>query len=251
MSDTNTYKRFMNIGFTDFKTLAEDESLSDNEKIGFPDSYRDGFDHYILEDINLKLGQVKQDDRVMDIGPGCGPLAVSYINKCIDQSASITLVDSEEMLRQLPNHNCIDKLSGFYPDDVMKVLQQGQLFNKILCYSVFQYINLESQIYRFLDQTLNLLAPEGQFLLADIPNYSMRQRFFQSEKGQRFISKIPDFDERERAIKAELPDGEIDDSLVISLITRARSRGFHAYILPQSSVLPMSSRREDLLFVCP
>jgi hypothetical protein len=35
------------------------------------------------------------------------------------------------------------------------------------------------------------------------------------------------------------------------MILRARNRGVHAYIVPQHPLLPMSNRREDLLFIKP
>lgn len=46
---------FSNLGFDDFRRMALDNTLSQNEKIGFPDSYRQGFEERIFEDINKKL----------------------------------------------------------------------------------------------------------------------------------------------------------------------------------------------------
>ena len=43
----------------------------------------------------------------------------------------------------------------------------------------------------------------------------------------------------------------IDDSIVFSIVQRARLAGFDAYVLPQSPSLPMSNRREDIFIVRP
>ena len=40
---------------------------------------------------------------------------------------------------------------------------------------------------------------------------------------------------------------KIDDSVILSLLNRARSQGFDAYVLPQRPDLPMANRREDVL----
>ena len=44
---------------------------------------------------------------------------------------------------------------------------------------------------------------------------------------------------------------KIDDSILVSLLLRARGQGFDAYLLPQRPTLPMANRREDLLIVRP
>jgi len=44
-----------------------------------------------------------------------------------------------------------------------------------------------------------------------------------------------------------LEPGQMDDSVVLALLARARAQGFHAWVLPQASELPMANRREDIL----
>jgi hypothetical protein len=46
-----------------------------------------------------------------------------------------------------------------------------------------------------------------------------------------------------------LESNQLDDAVLFSLALRARLAGFHSYLLPQASDLPMANRREDLL-VC-
>lgn len=251
MKDPN-YKKFIDIGFNDFKKFASDNKMSLNEKIGFPDSYRKGYDSHILDDIDSKIGEIKQNDQILDIGPGCSDLASLYIKKCSSFGGHITLIDSKEMLDLLPDLNGVTKVAGFYPSEpVMDQLNCGPQFNKIICYSVFHYIFIEANVWTFLDLTLDLLKPGGRFLLADIPNFSMRNRFFMSEEGEDFHKKFINSNESSDNSKTEISENQIDDGVLMGMLLRARNRGFHAYILPQSPLLPMSNRREDLLFIKP
>ena len=82
MKDTN-FEKFANLGFEDFKDFASDDSLSSNEKIGFPDSYRSGYDAQILSDIYSKIGEIKSTDKILDIGPGCSDLTILNIENPI------------------------------------------------------------------------------------------------------------------------------------------------------------------------
>lgn len=252
MMAENKYKKFIDIGFDDFKKFATDDSLSPNEKIGFPDSYRKGYDKHIIEDIESKLGEVRAGQDILDIGPGCSSLAKAYIEKCYHSKSQITLVDSQEMLDLLPNMSNVIKVPGFYPSpDIMAKLKNKDGYDKIICYSVFHYLFIEANIWTFLDLTLDLLKPGGRFLLADIPNFSMRNRFFNSDKGAEFYNKFINTDKRNDNHKFDLNKDQIDDGVLIGMILRARNRGFHAYAMPQGDLLPMENRREDLLFVKP
>jgi hypothetical protein len=44
-----------------------------------------------------------------------------------------------------------------------------------------------------------------------------------------------------------LEPGQIDDTVIIGLVLRARLAGFDAFVLPQAPDLPMANRREDVL----
>src|SRR5207302_4489304 len=69
-----------NVTYESFRHLASDESLSKYERIGFPDSYRAGFEHRIFEDITAKLSQLLgPPGLVVDIGPGCSDLPALLI----------------------------------------------------------------------------------------------------------------------------------------------------------------------------
>jgi hypothetical protein len=243
-------KRFEKLTYEDFRRMAEDESLSPHEKIGFPDSYREGREATIFADITAKLSALQSAGRtVLDIGPGCGPLAHMLIDLCRRMRSPLILVDSPEMLGQLPDEPFIRKLGGHFPDEV-SLEEYAAAADVILVYSVLHYVFAEDRLWPFLDHALSLLASGGAMLLGDIPNASKRRRFFTSEAGIAFHRNFMGDD--------SLPDLEladdtpkIDDAVVLEILHRARDKGFDAYVCPQMDDLPMANRREDILIVRP
>lgn len=243
---------FANIGFEDFRRLATDETLSKYERIGFPNTYRQGYESDIFADICRKLTRLDLDRQsILDIGPGCSDLPKMLIERCREKSHRLTLVDSEEMLRLLPDEPFIDKVSALYPNcpELIGALQ-GKV-DVLLCYSVLHYIFIDTALYRFLDLSLSLLAPRGQMLIGDIPNVSKRKRFLASETGIRFHKEFMKTTEPPVVEFNKLEHDQIDDSIVFAIVQRARAAGFDAYVVPQDPSLPMANRREDILIIRP
>lgn len=249
---SSNQNRFANIGFQDFRRLAADESLSKYERIGFPDSYRSGKEEAIFRDILSKLSLLKQKGKaILDIGPGCSDLPIMLINLCRENQHSLTLIDNAEMLALLPEGFFINKVEALYPScpEVISKLQ-GKV-DVILCYSVLHYILVDVAFFRFLDLSLSLLAPGGQFLMGDIPNISKRNRFFASETGIRSHQEFMKTSETPPVTFNQIQHDQIDDAVVLALLQRARAQGFDAYLLPQNHDLPMANRREDILITRP
>lgn len=247
-----TPKSFANIGFEDFRQLATDASLSKYERIGFPDAYREGFESAIFDDILKKLSNLgKSQQQVLDIGPGCSDLPTMLIDHCRSHHHQLALIDNREMLDLLPSEAFIEKTAGLYPNcpDFLD-RNQGKL-DVILCYSVLHYVLIDTAFFRFLDASLSLLAPGGQFLIGDIPNVSKRKRFFASETGTRFHQDFMKTQDRPEVSFNQIEHDQIDDAVVMALVQRARGQGFDAYVIPQSMSLPMANRREDILIVRP
>lgn len=249
MEKIEDLERFKNLTFRDFQRMAKDETLSQNEKIGFPDSYRKGKEEIIFTDITTKLGNLKKSNQVvLDIGTGCGDISSMLIGLCRKQRHSLLLVDSQEMLDHLPNESFIVKVPAYYPRDCAWLFQQyGRKVDVILIYSVLHYVFAEGNIFEFLDKSLTLLANGGQMLIGDIPNVSKRKRFFSSPSGIRFHKDFTGKDEVPEVAFNKLAAGQLDDAVFLSIIARYRYAGFEAYLLPQPSDLPMANRREDIL----
>jgi SAM-dependent methyltransferase len=222
--------------FDDFRRLATDLSLSPHERIGFPDSYREGKEEAIFADIRSKLPQLDGKQKVVvDIGPGCGALANLIIRRCREHSHRLVLVDSEEMLAQLPDGP--EKVTGPFPTEVP--VSQADV---ILVYSVLHYVEDRE---RFVEACLGLLGPSGTLLIGDIPNVAMRKRFLTSDAGRAFHRA---FSGRDEDPPPEVIEREgIGDEDVLALLALARRASFDAFVVPQAPGLPMANRREDIL----
>jgi len=241
--------RFADLTFEGFRELARDGSLSPHEKVGFPDSYRAGREGEILADIRARLSNLElAGRRVLDIGPGCGGVAQAVLAFCREKGHALALIDSAEMLALLPDEPFTEKYPGRFPEECAGYLaaHRGSL-DAILVYSVVQYVFREGNLFAFFDSCLELLAEGGQLLIGDIPNQSMRKRFFSSARGVRFHQEFTGTAEIPAVAQGILEPGQIDDAVLLGLVLRARAAGFDAFLLPQGAGLPMANRREDLL----
>lgn len=247
MGDEN-YQRFAKLGFDDFRRSATDTRLSPYEKIGFPDSYRKGKEGLIFESIRGNLPLLNATGKlVLDIGPGCSDLPRMLIDCCRERGHRLLMVDSEEMLSLLPDESFLRKIPAYFPRCEALFSEYREKVDVLLTYSVLHYVFAESNLWEFLDRSLELLAEGGEMLIGDVPNISKRKRFFSSRNGiafhQEFTSSQTIPEVRFNRIERE----QIDDSVVMAVLARARTQGFDAYVLPQARDLPMSNRREDIL----
>jgi hypothetical protein len=236
------------LDYAGFAKLAGDERLSKYERIGFPDSYRQGFEEKIFADICAKLPRLRERGlNVLDIGPGCSDLPGMLIETCRRQGHRLYVIDSPQMLAQLPDGPFIEKRPGLFPTCRNAVADLQGRIDVMLCYSVLHYVFVDANVFDFIDVSLDLLAGGAEFLIGDIPNVSKRRRFFATERGIAFHREFTGSD--------TLPDlqlgapmrGLIDDAVVLGLLSRARAGGADAYVMPQDAALPMSNRREDIL----
>lgn len=250
--DKEKYARFARLGFDDFRALAGDDSLTPNEKVGFPESYRAMKEGAILTDLIAKLPRLAEKNRiVIDIGPGCGDLARVFVDHCERQAHELLLIDSEEMLALLPDSAHAKKVAAYYPQCPQIFHEYAGRVDVIVVYSVFQYVFAEGNAWDFVDRSLSLLSPGGRLLLGDIPNITRRKRFFASETGTKFHQAFTQTEEVPQVDFNVLAPGNIDDSVVLAVVARARAAGFDAYVMPQADDLPMANRREDILIVRP
>lgn len=247
--DNKTYELFKTLTYEGFKTLATDETRSCYEKIGFPDSYRQGKEQAIFRDIVHKLPLLQQSEKVVvDIGCGCSEIPLMLIELCRKNNHELVLIDSAEMLNLIPDSPGVRKISGYYPTECPRFINEyTEKVDVIICYSVLHYIFNESNLFAFLDNSLNLLHDGGQFLIGDIPNISKRKRFFNSRNGIRFHQKFMNTAAIPQVTFNNIEAGEIDDAVIFSILQRCRMSGFDAYVVPQPEELPMANRREDIV----
>ena len=245
---------FDDLNYDSFRELAKNSDLSKYEKIGFPDGYRSNFEEKILADISTKLPALLSEKSViLDIGCGCSDLPQLLMKQATSLSQELILVDSKEMLDLLPSveNSNTTKVSAKFPNCDNLLLNLSERVNAILVYSVLQYVFNEGNIFDFLDKSLALLAPGGRMLIGDIPNISMRKRFFLSARGVSHHQQFTNSSDLPVITFNLIEPNQIDDSVVIAILSRARAAGFHGYVLPQSEELPMANRREDILLIRP
>jgi 2-polyprenyl-3-methyl-5-hydroxy-6-metoxy-1,4-benzoquinol methylase len=237
------------LGYDGFRRLAVNPHLSAHGRIGFADAHREGHEAAIFADIGAKLPALAARNRaVLDIGPGCANLPRLLIALCARQGHSLHLLDSPEMLAQLPDSPCVHKIAGAFPacmaaDDGIAARQ----YDAILCYSVLQYLFLDANPFHVVDCAVRLLAPGGAALFGDIPNASKRRRFFASAAGQAHHRAFTGRDEAPELRHLAVEAGRIDDSVLLGMMQRAQSAGCDAYLVPQPAHLPMANRRDDLI----
>ena len=253
MSKTSNLDRFKKLNYKEFQRLASDKSLSKYEKIGFPNDYREPHEANIFKDIKTKLTLLNTKSKsILDIGSGCSGLPIMLIEHCQKKGHHLTFVDSQEMLDLLPDTKNVDKVAGMYPKNFLKICNVVK--NKvdvIICYSVLHYIFVDADFWKFIDLSLSLLGDGGQMLIGDVPNNSMRKRFFSSANGIKFHKSFMNT-QKEPELTYNLPEpGEIDDSVILGIMARVRAAGAHAFVLPQNKHLPMANRREDILICRP
>ena len=242
--------KFENITYDDFRTMSGNDSLTPHEKIGFPNSYRAGKSKAILQDICAKTTALTSFNKtIADIGCGCGDLTLTLIEHCKKRQHHLLLFDSNEVLSQLPDAPHITKIDGRFPQE--SKYDSHPKCDAVIAYSMLHYVYAETCVFTFLDYALNMLARGGSLLLGDIPNISMRNRFFSSQTGKDFHRQFTGKNEDPQTHHYIIEQGKIDDSVILSLLLRARTAGYHSYVMPQHSCLPMANRREDLLFTNP
>jgi 2-polyprenyl-3-methyl-5-hydroxy-6-metoxy-1,4-benzoquinol methylase len=240
------------LGFEAFRARALDPSLSRYEKIGAIDSYRRGQEEAIFADWLARLPALAGErKRVLDIGTGCSDLPRMLVDHCVAHQHALVLMDSAEMLSQLPDAAGVDKVPARFPDCGAFLAASAGGFDVVVVYSVLHYVFMEGDVFGFLDAALSLLAPGGALLLGDLPNRSKRQRFFASDAGVRFHQAFMGTDQPPPLEANTLAAGQMDDAVILGLLMRARGQGFDAYVLPQPPGLPMANRREDVLVLRP
>jgi hypothetical protein len=247
------FSRFRDNTYESFRRRALDASLTANEKVGFPNAYRQGKEELILDDIASKVTSLSAREQiVVDVGAGCGGLATLMMERCAEQGHRLFQVDSPEMLALLPDAASVGRVAGRFPDDCAELLDElrGRA-NCVLAYGVLPCVFVESNVFEFVDRLLELLAEGGQLLLGDLANVSKRKRFFASEAGVRFHQEFMSTSELPDVSFNVLEPGAFDDAVVLAIVSRCRSAGFDAYVLPQRDGLPFANRREDILIMRP
>lgn len=233
--------------FDNFKKMATDDQLQLHEKVGFADCHRLYTEENIFEDILNKLSiSSNQTVKIMDIGCGCSKPVLMLIDYARKMGYHLYLVDSKEMLDNLPNESFITKINGEFPfcEELHKLKSQ---IDYIIVYSVLHHVVTHSNYIGFIDSAIELLNNDGKLLIGDLPNISKKKRFLDSENGIKFHQEWSKNEDLPNITWNNLEKSTIDDSLIFSILQRYRSMGCETYLLEQKDGLPMNKTREDIL----
>ncbi|MBL4811298.1 MAG: hypothetical protein JKX69_02815 [Rhodobacteraceae bacterium] len=246
--------QFAELTYAAFRQMAKDPTLSETEKIGSPDAFREGFEPVILADFEAKLPALTRPGAsIVDIGAGCGELARQMIARTGERGQKLICVDNPEMLALLPDAAHVIKLPGLFPGETARklasLLPGGA--DAIITYGVLQSVYFEANPFQFADAVAALLAPGGAALIGDVANHSKLRRFLSSAAGVAFHQAYMRVDTAPEVPAFATDPMRIDDAVMLGIVARLRGAGYDAYIMPQPAALPVSNRREDLLILRP
>jgi SAM-dependent methyltransferase len=240
-----------------FSDRAEAQRSASERAGRLPNSEAD--EEHIWADILAKL-PMRQGENGLDIGCGCGTIALYMIEQAKRLGGSLTMVDFAkpiELLRDMlpvPTPAGITLLGGAFPE----LTPPTGPFDFILMYSVMHYMD---DFDRTMDAAVGLLRPGGRLLVGDIPNLSRKGRFLASDFGRAFdasyksvpVESLPVYRDHhelvDKLVAGNAPP--LTDAWLLRQVGRFRDAGFDAFILPQPPQLPFCFTREDLLIVRP
>jgi 2-polyprenyl-3-methyl-5-hydroxy-6-metoxy-1,4-benzoquinol methylase len=239
-----------NDGFSHYQKRAE--LTNDPTLIAGRYSFQREAERRIGPDVQRKL-ELCPTDRLLDIGGGPGNLAIplSFLVHevwVIDNPKAIEVLAS-----RAGNMGNVRLIAASFEEAKVDVT-----FEKILIYSVIQYLPDVQAIQSFLLKAVGLLKPGGRLLIGDLPNTSRKGRFMASRQAAQVDDSWNRSMSNESATEAfqklgGLPANttgtNIDDEVIAGLILFLRSLGFEAYLVPQPEDLPFGLTREDILVV--
>jgi SAM-dependent methyltransferase len=203
----------------------------------------------MVKDVIDKL-ELPSVGRLLEIGFGSGQL-LRPLAELVGEAAGVDHIAAvTRLVGQLPPH--VSLVAGRWPD----VRPSGK-FDRILIYSVLQYLGGRDTARQFIDAAVEVLADGGLLLIGDLPNRDAVRRFSESAFGQQFtsswrrqVAECESSDVRvlhEIFARAARTEPFIDDDFILTLVADYRRAGLDAYTLPQPLGLPFCHTREDLL----
>lgn len=204
----------------------------------------------ILEDIWKKISK-KNNQNILDLGCGCGPLANLIIERCSLESHSLTMMDQELVLSQISsfsqNSSPVNLVPGIFP--YQSNLLGEESFDSIILYGV---IHFTTDPINFIYSLIDFLKPGGHLLIADIPNSDKKKRFLLTNHGMQIDKEYrSSFRPGNNVMSSSesKPAMEFNDIFVTTLLGLIRAKGCESFLLPQPVGLPFCFTRDDLLVV--
>ncbi len=122
----------------------------------------------IAEDIRQKL-ELNANDNLLDVGCGSG-LLISILNSYVQKTFG---ADFSENLINIARKNV--KGTDFITAKAYELPYDNGMFDKVLCYSVFHYLENFNQSIKTANEFLRVAKAGGKILIGDIPS---RKHFY-------------------------------------------------------------------------
>lgn len=123
-----------------------------------------------------KLLNIRPDHSVLDLGGGTGEIANYLAPACrhwtLADGSSTALTTAK---KNLASYNNID----FVEYDIIRdpFPWSAERFDRILCYSVLQYLENDLQLHGLIAHLLSVLSANGRLLLGDVPLKEKKEAF--------------------------------------------------------------------------
>lgn len=213
----------------------------------------------IFNDINKKM-QFNENDVVLDIGCGNGAIAkiiAPFVKKMVLLDGSVNLLEKARM-----ETSGLDNIS-LHVIDINKGAGFAGLgeFDKILCYSVIQCLDIEQRIRDFLREAVGALSPGGKMLVGDIPLAEKKREYLAERRkklllnflaNMRYVARkhLTDFVIK-KANHSAIPQNAVilEKHTIKNMLKDLDIHGISFSFLEQDKSLPFSNSREDLLIV--
>ena len=225
-------------------------TISQSAKAGRNGLASDGaVEKMILEDIWNKISQ-KDNQDILDLGSGCGPLANLIMERCISSSHSLTMMDQGPVIAEIVKFNQyssqVNLVRGIFPYE--SILLGGQKFDSIILYGVIHYATDPTN---FVYSLIEFLKPGGHLLIADIPNSDKKRRFLSTDHGMQIDKEYRSAFKPNNVITGieSTPPIELNDGFVTTLLGLIRAKDCESFLLPQPIGLPFCFTRDDVLVV--
>lgn len=234
----NIFRKRANLSWVLYSELAKRENPA--ERVGRPVRAYDS-EGLVLDEI-LRITSFQERRSILDIGCGCGNLAIKLAEIAQRNNQDLTLLDIEPVINKLESNMSepllasSKRIHGIFPTKLDAPLGSYDL---IVAYSVMHYVDSPTN---FILHACKLLQKGGMIFIGDIPNLDKRIRF---NKGNSY-SLLSRAGIRQLYSKSVLSDN-FSDRKLMKLVRKLRCLGFDAYLYPQHRNLPHSGSREDLV----
>jgi 2-polyprenyl-3-methyl-5-hydroxy-6-metoxy-1,4-benzoquinol methylase len=209
----------------------------------------------IVADVARKL-EITPESTLLEVGCGVGFL-LTPLARMVERAVGVDSDQCIEKYREFGTPENVELIAGRWP-----YVAISECFDSILVFSVMGCLPDRDEAMRFIEKCLSLLKHNGKLLIAEIQNIDMIHRFKLSDLGKKVTQEYMELkllhenhETREQASvfsQARQSDGQdagnyFNDDFALDLLKDLRKRGYDAFILPQSSLLPFSLSREDIL----